>query len=95
MDEGLVLLNACCDNDLGVLHETLLRGADPNVWDHRGRSCLHLAAIRGSEAILRALLEAGGDVNAGDCHGNTPLHCCGHQETVNVLLEYGAPVHAR
>ncbi|KAL8587342.1 hypothetical protein ACOMHN_045589 [Nucella lapillus] len=38
------------------------------------------------------LLEHGADASACDSRGNTPLHWCGHTETIELLVEYGANV---
>jgi hypothetical protein len=41
--------------------------------DEKGVSLLHHAAFDGQADICRMLLKAGADVNACDCHGQTPL----------------------
>ena len=63
--------------------------------DSRGRTALHLSSIRGTEEIMRLLLEHGADVSAVDLHGNTPLHYCGHIETIQCLLDYGAEIFTK
>ena len=63
--------------------------------DSRGCTALHLASIRGTDDIMRLLLEKGADVSALDLHGNTPLHYCGHIETIQCLLDFGADIYAR
>ena len=63
--------------------------------DSRGCTALHLASIRGTDDIMRLLLEKGADVSAVDLHGNTPLHYCGHIETIQCLLDFGADIYAR
>jgi ankyrin repeat protein len=54
-----------------------------------GASAVHLAAERGNEAVLRALLEAGAKADVPDLRGRTPLFCAteaGSLECVRVLL---------
>lgn len=63
--------------------------------DARGLTPLHLAARRGSAAILKLLLGRGADVTAGR-HGRTPLACAvegDHVEAMEVLLGAGADVN--
>src|SRR5262249_46978058 len=50
----------------------LAHGASPNVADERGWTAVHQAASRGSERMLRAVLEAGGDIRRKDQQGQTP-----------------------
>ena len=63
--------------------------------DSRGRTALHLSSIRGTDDMMRLLLENGADVSAIDFHGNTPLHYCGHIETIQCLLEFGSDIYAK
>jgi ankyrin repeat protein len=53
----------------------LLRyGANPNIKDTAGRTALHLIAARGvGKVAIRALVEAGADLNVRDREGMTPL----------------------
>ena len=95
MAEGTEILTFCYENQIELLNEALLLGADPGVRDLRGRSGLHISAMRGGDNAVRVLLEAGADANAVDIQGNTPLHMCGHTDTVHPLVKYGACVNAR
>jgi hypothetical protein len=59
----------------GVIRALLAAGADPNVQDDAGRTALHWAAWRGSNADadeVTALLEAGADRSLRDSMGRTP-----------------------
>jgi ankyrin repeat protein len=58
-----------------------------------GLKVMHFAAIGGNSAVLPRLLKAGANMNAQDGKGHTPLYysiCHGNDDTVNLLLEYGA-----
>jgi ankyrin repeat protein len=50
----------------------LAHGASPNIADRRGWTAMHQAASRGNEKMLRALLEAGGDLKRRDREGRRP-----------------------
>ncbi len=95
MEENPSLLHVCADGNIEMLIKLIKCGRDPDEDDNRGRTCLHLAASRGREDVLRALVDHGADVKTVDKQGNTPLHYCGHVETINCLLENGADPSAR
>ncbi len=50
----------------------LNRKASPNIPDPRGWTAVHQAASRGNQRMMRAVLDAGGDVTRRDKQGNTP-----------------------
>ncbi len=74
----------------------LQRDGDWLSWDC-GETPLMIASRRGHEAVVRALLAAGSDVQAEDAYGGTALHSsvlsdsCG---IVTLLLERGASTEA-
>ncbi|XP_070552276.1 ankyrin repeat domain-containing protein 46-like [Ptychodera flava] len=88
-----LIIQACAEGDVDRLQRLLACGFDPNITDHRGRNAAHMASCRGSAECLRILDEFGCDVTAADNLGNTPLHLCGHIETVNFLSEHGVQVN--
>jgi len=48
------------------------QGASPNVPDDEGWTAVHQAASRGNERMLRAVVDAGGDLKRRDRLGRTP-----------------------
>lgn len=52
----------------------LEHGASTNVADAEGWTAVHQAASRGNERMLRAVLDAGGDLTRRDNSGRTPLN---------------------
>ena len=76
----------------------LAAGADANaegIFDSGDYTPLGIAAGREHEAVVRALIAGGADVNLADPDGYTPLCTaaeCGHEAVVIALLEAGADV---
>ncbi len=61
-------------NDVGKVRSLLSDGDSPNQTDEDGTTTgLHIAASSGNLQIIAILYKAGGDINARDSVGNTPL----------------------
>ena len=50
----------------------LARKARPNIPDQRGWTAMHQAASRDNQRMMRAVLDAGGDLTRRDDKGKTP-----------------------
>ena len=86
------LLDACENNRVGEVENLLQKPQDPNVrCANTGNVPLQVAARNGHLEVVRLLLEAGVDKDAGN--GATALISAagnGHLEVVQLLLEAGA-----
>ena len=76
-------------------HLEVLQWARANgcPWDEKG--LLFIAAGKGREAVVRALIEAGADINKAKNNGVTPLYIAaqvGHEAVVRALIELSADV---
>ena len=98
-------LAAAHTRDTAVITAMVLAGADVNARDEWDNTPLHEAAESGTLGVVRALLEAGAEVDARargfDAYSgvaNTPLHYAARNPdpvVVATLLEVGADVNAR
>jgi ankyrin repeat protein/tRNA A-37 threonylcarbamoyl transferase component Bud32 len=88
------LLISARRGDLNSLVANLASGIPLNARDPvSGRTALITAAMNGHVAVVIALIQAGGDVNAKDIHNKTALLWAaqkGYAETVQLLLDSGA-----
>lgn len=100
---GRTLLHWACGAGALPAVERLLRlGIDPNLLDHGGHTPLYAVAnecaSEGGGEVVRALVQAGADVNAcGGVTRATPLHMAarrGHVEIARALMECGAAINA-
>jgi ankyrin repeat protein len=85
-------------NIVGV-QEELRRGAKVNAADAEGYTALHYGARCGDPRVVRALLDAGANVNTQTKHGVTPLMIsinmmCVKPEITLMLIRAGANVNA-
>ncbi|CAD0018639.1 unnamed protein product [Aureobasidium pullulans] len=107
-DEDELYLAAAKGREALVL-ELLTKGAHVNNQNGSHGSALQVAAVNGHEktvrlildhekgniALVKILIEAGSDVRAQDCFGETALHYAaenGHLEVVTCLLEAKSPL---
>jgi hypothetical protein len=93
------LMKAAADANLVSVEEELRRGADVNVSDADGYTALHYGARCGDVRVVRALLNAGANVNARTRQGVTPLMSsidmmCGKPEVTLMLIRARAKVNA-
>ncbi|XP_033106628.1 ankyrin repeat domain-containing protein 54-like [Anneissia japonica] len=83
--------------DIEEVGRLLKDEVNPNRCDDKGRTALHFASSKGSQAIVQLLLNHGADPNKIDVIGNTPLHLAAigsHIGTVLTLLQNRADAHA-
>ena len=78
---------------LEVVKFLLDNGAYPQAEDPKsGDTLMHYAALHGYYKIVKTLIGRGGDVDAKNSEGFTPLHEAartGQADVVNLLLGYG------
>ena len=97
-DPGLqILLDAIARHDLSAVQKAL--AVDKHLaraTDGAGSSALMHSAYSGTVAIMRALLDAGVDVNASNTRQATALHwAVPDVEKINLLLAKGARIDAK
>lgn len=70
-----------------------MHGADIEVANRHGHTCLMIACYKGHIRIAKYLLSLNASVNRKSVKGNTALHDCaesGSLEILKLLIEYGA-----
>jgi ankyrin repeat protein len=82
-------IDKVCTSIAALLHET---GADMTHTDHLGNSLLSATALRGLTQFTRYIMQNGGEVNAADNEGLTPLMKAvghGYLDTAHMLVTEG------
>lgn len=84
-------------NDVGKVRQLLSDGASPNQTDEDGATTgMHVAASTGNLQIMAILYKAGGDINARNSVGDSPLDLAAQRdqlEAAKLLLEMRARVN--
>ena len=94
-DAKQALFEAIRAKDLKGVKAALANGADASSRDTGGLTPLGLAALKGDVDVVRALLDAGADVNDGGSNirpANKAAHL-GHLDALKLLVERGADVN--
>ena len=103
--EQIALWDAVIAGNVTEAIVSIRAGAEVNALDTRanvagpnGRRPLNYAAIRNDTAMIRALLDAGANINAANRTGFTPLHHAGEagsKEAATLLITNGANLTLR
>jgi ankyrin repeat protein len=83
---------AACHSHLHIARYLVGEGAQVNEGDGSGSPALRELCMRGSQAMVDLLLEAGADAVTPNRHGHTPLMCAanrGHLGITRSLLAHG------
>lgn len=90
-EANAIVVNLCwaaAAGDVREMERLIACGADINAADYDGRTALHIAASEAKVASVRYLLQNGGNANAKDRWGHSPLQDAeraSHQEIVSLL----------
>lgn len=94
----IILWKAARSGDIKRVQSLISSGADVNSKNEDGLTPLHVAAVRGREAIVKLLIEQDADVTTKNKDGQTLLHHVareGHVNIVELLLDSGADLSAK
>ena len=93
-DNETALLIACMHGKIDAINVLLEAGADTNITETYGHTCLHKAVNANcDEQTVQAIIDHGADVNATNKDNETALLIAcmnGETDAINVLLEAGA-----
>jgi len=90
------LLEAIRNGDIKAIRRSIEKGVEINTRDERGNTALHLAALNLDVDTVARLLKAGGNPNATNIWGDTPLiYSASSLEKVQLLLQNGADINGR
>lgn len=85
---------ACAAGLTGLVDEFIRLGADPRAMDVDGSTCLAVACAEGwSNVVDRLMNDPRVDAAQADAYGLAPVHKAagaGHEDTLHILLNYGA-----
>ena len=87
------LMMACEEKHVDAIHLLLNAGADTNITDNYGQTCLMHATINDcSKEVLQAIIDHGADVNANKDNFTALICACenGYVDAIHVLLKAGA-----
>jgi len=98
--QGLSPLSQACKEGCLKLVELLLKedDLDVNEIDVSGNTCLHFAAGKGDDDIIKLLISQGAAVNLVNRNGDTPLFWAvgnNHISSAKLLIEHGAKVNQK
>jgi cytochrome c len=88
---GPALMPAVAQRRMDLINLLLKAGANPNL-QRGGETALHVAARSGCLDCVKALVEAGADVNAETKRGQTPIHLAKlkkQHEVADYLMSHG------
>jgi ankyrin repeat protein len=99
---GNTVLHYCTeggDRSLGCLALLLNnKQVDRDAQNDLGHTALHIAALRGLENAMHALLLSGVKRDLQDANGDTPMHCAGmnrQYKCLELLVQHGGSVSSK
>ena len=87
MDNVTPLMIACENNDIDAIHVLLNAGADLNIVDSMGDTCLHAAVHAGcGKEVFHAIINHGADLNITNRHKQTALAIACSLGNLDIML---------